>query len=241
MATILTPPEIKLYGTLGAQVDTTSGAPLISVCEEQLFRQYFGEEFYEELLADLFVPPTTPVPYASGTSYALNDYVYLNDITYKVIQATNGTQRPGQGIGYFQPIPKFETLANQELFVRYLSFILANQVATEMTVPLSIRFEDNGASRAKGEHFQPATAGELAQLKKNNYSVIKVAIDNMEAFIMRNKADYPNYRRVLHGCTNTSESTGGDYRRNDTVGIMLPPKGSDYYNDYDYDDSYWRR
>lgn len=227
--TIITPPEIKLYSQLGAQVDTTSAAPSIRIFEQQLFREYFGEEFYQELLADIFVPPTTPVPYAPSVSYALNTYVYLNDITYKVIQATTGTQRPGQGIGYFEPIPKFETLANQKLWVDYLSIIIALQVANEMVIAQSIRFEDNGANRAKGDYFQPASAGELAQLKKTNYAHVKVHIDNMEAFIMRNKADYPNYRRVLLGCLPTKQSTGEDYRRNDIAGVMLPPKGSEFY------------
>lgn len=240
MATILTPPEIKLYSSLGAQVDTTSGAQLISVIEEQLFREYFGEEFYEELLADIFIPPTIPLAYASGVSYALNEYVYLNDIIYKVVQATTGTQRPGQGIGYFEPIVKFQTIANQKLWAGYLSFILATQVANEMIIPQSIRFEDNGANRAKGEFFQPATAGELAQLKKTNYAQVKVHIDNMEAFILRNKADYPNYRRVLNGCTVTGEQTGADYRRNDIAGLMLPPKDSNIYRSYGDDDIYWR-
>lgn len=235
--TILLPAEIKLYSSLGAQVDTTSGATLIRVIEEQLFREYFGEEFYDELLVDIFAPPTVPLAYASGVSYALNDYVYLNDVTYKVIQATTGTQRPGQGVGYFEPIVKFATIANQKLWIGYLSFILATQVANEMIIPQSIRFEDNGASRAKGEFFQPATAGELAQLKKTNYAQVKTHIDNMEAFILRNKADYPNYRRVLNGCTVTGEQTGADYRRNDIAGLMMPPKNSIYrqwYNDDDY-------
>ncbi len=232
MATIITPSEIKLYSQLGAQVDTTSGVTLIPIIEKQLFREYFGEEFYEELLADIFVPPTTPTAYQSGTSYSLGVYVYLNDVTYQVIQATTGIQRPGQGVGYFAPIPKFETLANQKLWVDYLSIIIAMQVACEMVIPQSIRLEDNGANRAKGETFQAATAGELSQLKKSVYALVKTHIDNMEAYIMRNKADYPNYRRVLHGCLSSSESTGKDYRRDDIAQIILPPKNGVYGQDY---------
>jgi len=220
--TLITPNEVRLSGLIGGQTDTAQMQNLIIVAEERLFNQYFGSGFYAALMADKIAYAATL--FAMATIYASGDYVLYNGQVYEVIQTTTGSQIPAQNPDYFTIPPKFATPANEFVWVRYLKRILAQAVANEYTVPSAFKQTEKGIIRLKDESFQPATAGEIATLKENNYQLIKGSIGVMEAYIMANSASYPTYKRVEEQAQN---ACGGDvptmdkYRRN-TFGFLLP-------------------
>ncbi len=227
--TLLSSNDVRLSTAIGSQTDTAQVTNIIIVTEESLFNEYFGSAFYDTLIADVAV--YVSVPFATNVVYTAGSYVVLNGLTYVVLQNTTGLQVPAQNNAYFALAPKFVTPANEFLWQRYLKRLISFAVANEFTIPSAIKQTEKGLIRLKDENFDAAKTGEIATLKEYNYQHIKKSISVMEAYIMKNEADYPTYKRIADkadSLCNKDESTASKYRRN-TYGIVLPT--DDYKND----------
>jgi hypothetical protein len=225
--TLLSSNDVRLSTAIGSQTDTAQLTNIIIVTEESLFNAHFGSAFYDTLIADVAVYAS--VPFTTNIVYTAGSYVVLNGLTYVVLQNTTGLQVPAQNNAFFALAPKFVTPANEFLWQRYMKRLLAFAVANEFTIPSAIKQTEKGVIRLKDENFDAAKSGDLAMLKESNYQHIKQTISVMEAYIMKNEADYPTYKRVADkadSLCNKDEPTARKYRRN-TYGIVLPPDDND--------------
>ncbi len=221
---LIQPEEVRRFASMGANANTAQLCNIIPIVEDKLFREEFGDSFYEDLKNDL-IDYSTAAVFTLAVPYTVGTFVVYEGLVYEVTQNTTGTQIPTKASAYFKIAPRFATAAYQTLWVRYLVIILAIVCSVEAVTPSAMKQDDKGITRMETDTVRPATPQELDMLKRNNYDLARAHIKNMEAYILRTPTLYPNYKAVLAqsaACCNGSNANGSQFRRN-TQGWVLPP------------------
>jgi hypothetical protein len=193
--TLATPFEIKQISQVNINLNESTFCANISTQEEDRFNKCFGRQFYKDLLADKVI--YTYSEFGDSIIYAIADVVLWFGNLYICTQATTGTQNPTNN-SFWALAPKFNTAAYNTLWKKYLLKIIAAYVISDSVIAQSVENTNQGLVRKTGDYFQPATTSEIGMYNKQLISNAKSTEENMEIFVLENKADYPNFLAVLN-------------------------------------------
>ena len=198
--TLCTPFDVLRYSTVNGHTDTARFCNAIKRQEEGIFNACLGRDFYKSLLADK--KQYTYSDFQTGIVYPIGTIVLYFGILYEVTQATTGVEIPSVATAYFTEAARFNNVAYNTLFNDYLAELIALLVAANSIIPSSIEFTSQGAVRKEGDGFRAADTKDLGNAKQQLIDSANLVQNNMNVFILENKADYPLYLPLQNSCIN---------------------------------------
>lgn len=187
---LITPFEVLKYSPAGFDYPTASFCELIPQIEQEFARECLGIDLYDYLVTKLAAYPSTVLEYDPSVSYNLDDLVIRNGCTFKSTANSNTTDPIETGSSW-TAFERFTDAGANELWTKYLRFILALKVYQSSLIFTTYRSGAGGATvnQGDGSGFRAANKNELVQLsghldgqvKRTTSNMLKWLADNYEA------------------------------------------------------------
>ncbi len=188
---LITPVEVIAKAHVDHNMDPKVFCSHIVVAETKLSDAdaAFGTELYDEIVADLI----SFTDYDSTSVYDTDDKVLFQGKYFKALADGTTNILPTVGASW-AVVDKFTTAKYQTLWDKHLWMILALMVQHTSTFTNSVRTTAQGEVVNSTNNSEGASFNSVKAKKEELSDNIRILEKGMDAFLIKNKTDYPLYK-----------------------------------------------
>lgn len=171
---------------------------IIDLYEEYEMRECLGEDFYKDMLDDLFDYSDTE-EYDVQQDYIIGDTVFFDGQAFKAIAASQGIEP--LNTDYWELGKKFNSDCYEHFFCNYLVYYLALIILRHRLPFIRTKIEGRGTIQYDSQDFKTSDRKDYDTLDASILKHIQISQSNMINYLNKNKTNECFLNYIGFGCS----------------------------------------